>query len=148
MQANPGGESCQWSELDFDSWCTGVRPVLGRVAPVSDRRWTGFGNRDWSEICIELSIRCRSGVGLSVHGDLQLDCVGLELDWGWTGVGLISAGFRFHRKTMCTRAPGSSTDSGEQVRPGLRVAVQGVFKDVHNLDPGCHWAACHPAVFM
>ena len=129
MQANPGGESSQLSELDFDSWCTGVRPVLGRVAPVSDRRWTGFGKRDRSEICIELSIRCRSGVGLSVHRDLQLDGVGLELDWGWTGIGhlisLINSGFRYHRKTICTGAPGSSNDSGQQVRPDLPVAVQG-----------------------
>ena len=129
MQANPGGESSQLSQLHFDWWWTGVRPVLGRVAPVSDRRWTGSGKRDRRWVCIELSDRCWTGVGLSVYGALQLDCVGLELDWGWTGIGqlisLISSGFRFHQKTICTGAPGSSNDSGEQVRPDLRVAVQG-----------------------
>ena len=83
--------------------------MLGRVAPVSDRRWTGFGKRDRRWICIELSDRCWTGVGLSVSGDLQLDCVGLELDWSWTGIGqlisLISSGFRFHPKKCVQELP-------------------------------------------
>ena len=124
---NPAGASRQFSELDFESWGTGVRAVLGRVAPVGDRRWTGFGKGDLSENCFELSIRCRSGVGLTAHGDLELDIVGLELDWGWTGVGrlisLISSGFRFHRGAICAGAPGSSNDSGE---PASRLQFRGI----------------------
>ena len=134
---NPAGESRQFSELDFESWGTGVRAVFGRVAPVGDRRWTGFGKGDLRENCFELSIRCRSGVGLTAHGDLELDIVGLELDWGWTGVGrlisLFRSRFRFHRGQFVQELPAAVMIQVNRL-PGCS---SGVFRGVHNFEPGC-----------
>ena len=63
---------------------TGVGPVLGRVALVSDPRWTGIGLRDRRLIGIGLGDRCWVGVGLSVYDDLHVGRVGPVLDRCWT----------------------------------------------------------------
>ena len=62
---------------------TGVGPVLGRVEPVSDRRWTGIGLSDRRWTGIGLGDRCWTGVVVSAYDDLH-GRVGPVLDRCWT----------------------------------------------------------------